>query len=252
MEPVDILHGTFSLIFVVISFIIGFTIISKYVKLKNRLLLLVGITWILISFPWLPDAIYFILTLFGQPGVEAGPYFIIGNVFLPVALITWIIAYTDMVNKENRKLALGLVLAYTVVFEIVFFVLFFIDMDLIGKIVTTFSADFGVFLIVSYIITILVFLITGLHFAVTSLHLEDRELRLKGKLLRAAFITFSLAAVLEKIARSILLGIAFPDPNNPILLIMLAVVRMLLIISAFEFYGGFLLPRWMKELLIRD
>ncbi|MFX0136323.1 MAG: hypothetical protein ACFFDN_21965 [Candidatus Hodarchaeota archaeon] len=53
-------------------------------------------------------------------------------------------------------------------------------------------------------------------------------------------------------ARSIMIGIVFQNPSDPLLLIMLAVVRVLLMVSAFAFYGGFLLPRWMKELFLKD
>jgi hypothetical protein len=46
-----------------------------------------------------------------------------------------------------------------------------------------------------------------------------------------------------------MLGLVFDNPTNPILSTMLAVVRTLLVLSAFEFYGGFLLPRWMENIL---
>ncbi|MFX1354446.1 MAG: hypothetical protein ACFFGP_10825, partial [Promethearchaeota archaeon] len=74
-----------------------------------------------------------------------------------------------------------------------------------------------------------------------------KEIRVKGKLLRAAFIMFTIAAVLDS-----MLGTIFADPNDPLLAIMVVVVRILLIISAIEFYGGFLLPKWMHSIFIRD
>ena len=88
--------------------------------------------------------------------------------------------------------------------------------------------------------------ITGVIFAQKSVKLEDREVRLKGKLLRAAFITFAVAAILDS-----LLGTIFENPADPLLAIMVVVVRILLILSALEFYGGFLLPRWMKEIFMK-
>ena len=72
---------------------------------------------------------------------------------------------------------------------------------------------------------------------------------MKAKLLRAAFIMFTIATVLEKVARSILLGIVFQDPTIPLLSVMLVVVRILLTLSSLAFYGGFLLPRWMHAIL---
>ena len=193
------------------------------------------------------------MTLITQNPLPNEWYFIIGNAFLPIALISWIIAYTDMVARDSKKLEISLILIFSVVFEIIFFLLFFINIDLLGVInpLVPFSADFGPFLTIFFLATILIMLATGLNFAQQSIHSEKNEIRIKGKLLRAAFIIFTIATILEKTARSIMLGIVFDDPSDPILTLMLAVVRTLLIISAFAFYGGFLLPRWMKELFLK-
>ena len=89
---------------------------------------------------------------------------------------------------------------------------------------------------------------TGFKFARKSIKSENKEVRLKGKLLQFAFIAFTIAALLEKTARSILVGTVFPDPTILLLSVILVIVRVLLISSAIAFYGGFLLPRWMKEI----
>lgn len=248
----DILHGSFSLVFVIISFIIGFTILSKYSKQKNRLLILVGLTWVGLSFPWLPDSISFLMSLFVQRTLSVEWYFIIGNVFIPIALIPWMIAYTDMISRDKKKLYVGLITLLCILFEILFFTLFFIDIDLIGTMASAFSADLGILLIVFSFVTMLIMLITGVKFARKSIKSEDREIRLKGKLLQAAFIMFTIAALLEKTGRSIMLGLVFHNPTDLLLQVILAIVRTLLFLSAFAFYGGFLLPRWMKEILMRS
>ncbi|MFX0174989.1 MAG: hypothetical protein ACFE85_02010 [Candidatus Hodarchaeota archaeon] len=252
MEVVDILHGSFSLVFVIISFIVGFTILLKYFKLKNRLLVLVGLTWIGLSFPWLPDLISFLMSLFAQSTLSREWYFIIGNVFLPIALIPWMMAYTDMIRRDRKNLYMGLIVVLCITFEIMFFSLFFIDINLIGSLTSAFSADFGILLIVFLFITMIIMLTTGIKFARESIKSENKEIRLKGKLLQAAFILFTIAAILEKTARSIMLGLVFQDPTDLLLQVMLAIVRTLLILSAFGFYGGFLLPKWMKEILMKN
>ena len=251
MELVDVLHGSFSLVYVIISFAIGLIILFKYFKFKNRLYVMVGLTWIFLSLPWFPDSISFIRYLFFGTRLSDEWYFIIGNVFLPIALISWIIAYTDMINKDKQKLAVSIILIISIAFEIIFFTLLFIDVRLIGTYTTLFSADLGILLIVFLFITMLIMLVTGLKFAAKSIRSEDKEVRLKGKLLRGAFIVFTIAALLEKSARSILLGVVFQDPTDPLLTVMLAIVRVLLVLSAFAFYGGFLLPRWIKEIFTK-
>ncbi|MBY8986403.1 MAG: hypothetical protein KGD65_15120, partial [Candidatus Lokiarchaeota archaeon] len=215
MELVDILHGSFSLLYVIISFSLGLIILFKYFKFKNRLYVLVGLTWIFLSFPWLPDSISFLLNVFVQTSLASEWYFIIGNIFIPIALISWIIAYTDMINRDKQKLTVSIILIFSLVFEIIFFTLFFMDVDLIGLIdpLRPFSADLGALLIVFLLITMLIMLITGVKFSLKSIQSEDKEIRLKGKLLRVAFIAFTIAALLEKTARSIMLGVVFQDPT---------------------------------------
>lgn len=249
LELVDYLQGSFSLIFVIISLIIGITIISKYFEFKNRLLILVGISWIGVGNPWMPDSISFLMNIFIEESLPVEWYFMIGNCFIPVALLTWLIAYTDMIRKKAQKKVIIITILLSIIFEIVFFTLFFIDINLIGEInpVRPFTVNFGIFITIYLLLVILIMLITGIIFAQKSVKSEDREIRLKGKLLRAAFISFTVAAILDS-----LLGTIFEDPTDPLLSIMVVAVRILLIFSALEFYGGFLLPRWMKEIFIKS
>jgi len=207
----------------------------------------------MLSTLWLPEAASFIMSIsIGLPlGKE--PYFIIGNVFVPVALICWVIAYTDMVNKEKQKIAVALILGFSVVFEGLFFYYFFMDFNSIGEInqLRPFSADLGYVLIILLSISFLILFVSGITFARKSLKSENKEVRLKGKLLQFAFVAFTIAAVLEKIARSILVGTIFPLADADFLSVILVIVRVLLISSAIAFYGGFLLPSWMKEIFTK-
>ena len=250
LDIVDILQGSLSLIFVLISFFIGVSIISKYGKFKNRLYILVGLCWLMLSTLWLPEAVSFLMSLFIQQTLRTDWYLIIGNVFVPVALICWVIAYTDMVNKEKQKIAVALTLIFGIVFEGLFFYQFFLNPNLIGVITQSrpFSADLGYFLAILLSISFLILFVTGFKFARKSVKSENKEVRLKGKLLQFAFVAFTIAALLEKTARSILIGTVFISPLEPILTVMLVVVRVLLISSAIAFYGGFLLPQWMKKI----
>lgn len=103
LELVDYLQGSFSLIFVIISLIIGFSILSKYFQLKSRLYILVGLSWIGVATPWFPDSISFIMNILFQESLAIDWYFIIGNVTMPIALLVWLIAYTDILIKKNKN-----------------------------------------------------------------------------------------------------------------------------------------------------
>lgn len=253
MDIVDILQGTLSLLYVVISFIIGVVISSKYGKFKNRLYILVGLCWLSLSTLWLPEAVSFLMSLTILQTLPVEWHLIIGNVFFPIAIICWIIAYTDMISHDKQKIAVVFVVLFAIVFEgLFFYYFFFIGVQDIGVInpVRPFSADLGIFLTILLFISFMILFFTGLKFARKSVKSENKEVSLKGKLLQFAFFAFAIAALLEKTARSILIGTVFPDPTIPLLSVMLVVVRVLLISSSIAFYGGFLLPRWMKEIFM--
>jgi hypothetical protein len=249
LEFVDLLQGSFSLIFVLISLYIGFSILFKYFKYKSRLYILVGISWIGVANPWFPDSISFLMNITYQESLAIEWYFIIGNAFIPLALLTWFIAYTDMNNKSKQKLVVILTVVFSIVFEVVFFILLFTDINQIGIInpLRPFTVEFGLFITIYLLLVILIMAGTGLKFAQHSLRSEDRDVKLKGTLLRAAFITFTIAAILDA-----LLGMIFADPADPFLAIMVVITRVLLIISAIEFYGGFILPKWMKTIFSKN
>jgi len=249
LEVVDFLQGLFSLLFVIISLILGFTILSKYFKYKSKLYILVGLSWIGVANPWFPDSISFIMNLIIEQSLPVEWYFIIGNAFIPLALICWLVAYTNMISKKGKSVILSLTIILSIAFEIAFFYLLITDIDLIGTInpARPFTVDFGTFITVYLLIVIVVMFLTGIKFAQRSVKSDDKDIKLKGKLLRAAFITFTVAAILDS-----LLGAIFDDPTDPTLSIMVVATRVLLIISAFEFYGGFILPRWMHSRFRRE
>jgi len=242
LELVDFLQGLFSLLFVIISLILGFKILSKYFKYKSKLYILVGLSWIGVANPWFPDSISFIMNLLIEQSLPVELYFIIGNAFIPLALLCWLVAYTNMISKKGKSFVLGLTIILSIIFEVAFFYLLLTDIDLIGTInpARPFTVDFGLFITIYLLIVILIMFLTGIKFAQRSVKSEEKDLRLKGKLLRAAFITFTVAAILDS-----LLGAIFEDPTDPILSVMVVATRILLIIAAFEFYGGFILPKWI-------
>ncbi len=240
LEPIHIVNGVFSLIFSVISIIIGLTIISKYPKSKNRTVLLVGLVWIGIVSSWYASSSSFLVALIsgGNGYMDAPPfYFIIGAVPLPITAFIWMIAFTDLLYKNKQKLILLIFGLVGILFEILFFALLFINYDLIGIVTSPVDAEYELFITIYQLFLVILVLVTGLLFSRESLKSEIPEIQLKGKLLVAAFISFVTGSILE-----ILSGIS-------ILILILA--RLILITSSIEFYGGFMLPNWMKKLFLR-
>ncbi|MFW9970156.1 MAG: hypothetical protein ACFFDF_08145 [Candidatus Odinarchaeota archaeon] len=238
LNPIDILNGIFSLIFVAISLFVGFIILSRYFKYKERIYLLVGATWIFISEPWWPSSISFLIALINGIGIPSEVYFLIGNLFVPLAIILWLLAFTEFLYSEKRKLILSIFAIIGVIFEILFFIFLFFTPSLIGELNGPVDVNYKSFIMVFLIIFLSIVVITGFLFAHLSLKSEDPEVKLKGKLLVVAYIAFSIGALLDSSV-----------PFNEIVII---IVRLILILSAICWYGGFLLPKWMKKFLLKN
>ena len=80
-------------------------------------------------------------------------------------------------------------------------------------------------------------LITGLIFARESLKSDDSEIKLKGKILLIAFILFAIGAILDVISNLVVSNI---------------VARLIIVISSWLFYVGFVLPDWTKKLFLSN
>ena len=80
-------------------------------------------------------------------------------------------------------------------------------------------------------------LIPGILIARESLKSDDKEIKLKGRFLLAAFISWTIGAIMD----------AALQPN----IITLTIARLILISSALEFYTGFLLPEKVKKIFLK-
>ncbi len=237
LSPLDTLNGVFSLIFVAISLLIGFIILSRYFKYKEKIYLLVSITWILISEPWWPSTISFLIALINSVGLSPGIYFLVGNIFIPFAIVMWLLAFTEFLYSEKRKLILSIFAVIGIIFEILFFIFLFLNPALIGELNGPVDVNYKSFIMVFLILFLSIVVITGFLFANLSLKSKDPEVKLKGKLLIIAYIAFSVGALL--------------DASVPLNELTIIFIRLILIVSAICWYGGFILPKWMKKFLLK-
>jgi hypothetical protein len=237
LSPIDIVNGIFSLVFILISFAVGIIILSRYFKYKERIYFLVGLTWIFISEPWWPSSISFLVALSNGIGIPSGVYFLIGNILVPLAIVLWLLAFTEFLYTEKRKLILAIFAVISIVFEILFFIFLFLNPNLIGQLNGPVDVNYESFIMVFLIIFLAIVVITGFLFANLSLKSKDPEVRLKGKLLIVAYITFAVGALL--------------DASVPFNELVVIIIRLILILSALCWYGGFILPKWMKKFLLK-
>jgi len=238
LTPLETLQGILTLIFVVVSLILGLSIMSKYTKQKNKLFLLVGTTWICLVSPYWPDAISIITILLFNFQLEESLYFFLAMAFIPLVHITWIWALTNLIFKKKGKYLLIFFSVETLIYELLFLYLLFTDVSLIGTRVAPFDVDWSYFVILYLMFSIIAFTITGLLFAQESLRAKDKEVKLKGYFLLIAFISFAVGTFFEAIA-----------VMNPAILV---IIRIIVLSAAFEFYIGFTMPNIIKNIFLKD
>ncbi|HEY0090460.1 MAG TPA: hypothetical protein VGB37_16540, partial [Candidatus Lokiarchaeia archaeon] len=183
LTPLETLQGVLTLTFVLISFILGFIIILRYIKYKVRQLLLVGITWIGIISPYWPDAISFVMIITTGTQLDELIYFFLANALIPLVHIIWMMAFTDFLYKKDRKIILTIISIEAIIFELFFLYFIFTDITLIGTRIAPFYVRWAAFIIVYLFYSIVLFTVTGILFARQSLKSDKKDLLLKGKFL---------------------------------------------------------------------
>jgi hypothetical protein len=238
LESVEFLQGLFSLIFVIISTIVGIKILLKYYIYRQNELVFVGFCWIGMAIPWLPDGITLIMIIFFNHPLNEIIYFIIVIAFIPAFLLFWLIAITNFLYKLKQKLILIIYITISVIFEIIFFYLLLKDTSLIGTFLGSFQVEYTLFIQIYLLTAICIFSISGILFSRESLKSDNPEIKLKGKLLLAAIILFTIGAAIDAAA--------------PLIAITVVLTRSILIMSAITFYCGFILPSWMRKFFLEE
>lgn len=238
-DPFIITNGILVTIYVAISLIIAGKMIYSYFKVKERLLLLVGLTWIGIVSPWYPSIISFFVALVNDVGIPEELYYVIGNVAAPVILIVWMIAFTDFFYTNRRKIIMVGTIIYSVIFEIVFFTLLAMGPEFIATFNPPIDVEYrGLFMFFAASVIGIV-TATGIIFSYKSIVVIDPETKLKGYFLLVAFISYAIGAFLDAVIEGG--GYLF-----------LIATRLILISSAIEWYFGFILPERVKRLFIKE
>ncbi len=237
MDPNIIVNGIFSIIFILISMLIGIRIVWGYRKNKERMYIYVGLVWILITESWWSSALSFLIAFITDTnGLQSYPavYLLIGNLLLPINQIIWLSLTTNLFYKKKQKIVVGIYAIFTLVFEILLLFFIFTDTTAIGEVVSIVDVEYTPLFLVWILVNLLVFVIPGFIFGRVTLKSDAPDRKLKGKLLIIAFAIFTIGAILDS---------ASFMPSE-----LLPVTRIILIASAFCYYGGFILPKWMKKI----
>jgi hypothetical protein len=241
LSPLDILNGTLGLSLVIISFVLGLIVLSKYFKNKNKNFILLGFNLMLLASGWWGTSTSFLIALiYNNEGLALEMIMLLNFIPLPIGLLCWSGFYTNVLMKDKQKTFLLIMLCITIFFYIIFVATLLIDVNIsvirISPVDT--AAGENKFLSIYIIIFIVVLLITGLHFSLQTIKYDDIEMKTKGRFLLLAFPSFTIGGLL--------------DSSLPSTEITLILFRLLLISSIIEFYIGYLLPNWVKKRVIKQ
>ncbi|MBD3254575.1 MAG: hypothetical protein GF383_05755 [Candidatus Lokiarchaeota archaeon] len=103
LQFMEFLDGIFSIIFVLVTLIVGMNILLTYLKHKHMDLIYVGITWIIMACAYLPPAINFFTMVIFNISFNEFIYLSIYGV-LPISIISWNVAIMNLsAVKQNTK-----------------------------------------------------------------------------------------------------------------------------------------------------
>ena len=131
MDPIEILNGILSTIFILISMLVGVRIALKYRETRMPLYLYFGFTWILIVQPWYPSMFSFFFNLLTPIRLDLRGYLLF-EVFIPFSLLFGIAAATELIYRQYQKQIFAGFAVFGTVFTIILIVLLVVDPTLIG------------------------------------------------------------------------------------------------------------------------
>lgn len=240
LTPIEIFYGSFTLLSVIVSTILGILITLKYREYRKVDYLAVGITWILLASPYWSDAIQFISVMGSGIQIPTNLYYFLANAFIAPIYITWIYALTNMIFVEHKKILRSVFGIIAILFETLFLTAFFINPDYLGEQKSAFVVEWVIWVQIYLLLSVAVLLVTGFLFARATLKSSKPEFKLKGIFLLTAFVSFTIATVIDVIGAD--------SPTE----ITILLARTFLIISSFCFYFGYTLPKFVKNLLLKE
>ncbi|MEJ2293978.1 MAG: hypothetical protein P8Y23_04350 [Candidatus Lokiarchaeota archaeon] len=238
IDPLIVTNGISSLIVSIISFVIGVKLAIKYYRRKERTLILVGLTWLIMYEGWWGPSVSFLLLVLTNHPLPIELFFIISMSLIPLGITFWMIVFTDLKWQKYQKAVTIIFTIQIPIYEILSFYYLFTDSSSIVVSVGVIDAQYKSFIIFFFIEIAILLIITGYFFAKESLKLEKRDMRLKGIFLLVGFISLVIGATL--------------DVFLELEIVTLIIYRLILVFSSFIFYFGFFLPKSIKLILKRS
>jgi hypothetical protein len=237
LTDIEILQGSFTLVFCIISIILGLRIFSKYFSLKRKELIHVGLAWALLSSAWWGSGFSFLFIVLFNYKFEPILFLLLGNMFIPIAILNWMYAIGILMYQNSKNKIAAIFIIFGIFYEILLIACLLIDPSLVGMVRGTFYYQPSLIFMILQIVALLITIITGILFSTKSMKSPDLEVKWKSRFLLCGFIFFVIGAAIDAIVTL-----------TPLLLV---IVRLILIFAAILYYLGFLLPDSISKIIIK-
>ena len=233
LSELDILMGTFSLIYVIISIIIGILFFKRYLETRQKEHLALGIIYILISSGWWGISTAFLSIICLDQDISDKLYIFLGQSFIPFAMISWIYSMSKVLYEKRGKIMVIFSMLIVIPYVVIIIAFILIDPPVFGERTDYFEGITTEIFTISGVLILLVPIITAFHFVFKSLKIANYKVRLRGIFLLIAFLFFTIGIALDSFLTL--------DSSSII------ITRIILILSAILFYWGFFLPRYLEN-----
>ena len=238
LSELELISGFSSIIMILFNFFLGIIMIRRYTQNKDRNVLFMSITMMLVSQPWWSYATALLFILTTGKSFPLVVYLIIGHIFQPVAILLWMIVITELIWKKNQKFILSLSAIFSAIYETTILYAIFVEPEMFATLEGPLDLRYLSLFLFCQVFALIVVIITGIMFFRETRKSEKPENRLKGTLFLIAVLSYAIGAII--------------DSALHLNLISLLIVRILLASSAFEIYGAFAMPKWIKKLFLRE
>jgi len=140
-------------------------------------------------------------------------------------------------NPKIQKMIMIISLIIAIIFDIVYITIIFTDTTILGTLINEIQVDYAPFSEIYLLIMAIIMISLGLWLGRTSSKSEDPRIRLKGRLIIYSFIITLFAYILE---------IFIP------IISVIIFARIIVMFTSILFYGGFVLPKWMEKLFLKE
>lgn len=237
LTELQILEGSFSLIWVIIATISGLKIVYKSIKLDRKDHITVGLSLILVTSPWWSSSIQFILYIMWDITLSTFTYLLIMNFMIPIALLTWIYSFSNITYPNYKKILMCIYFPICILMEVLLIYFLLTNIEMIGTVEGLFNSRHSLFGLVFQLFAIISVMVTGVIFSLRTMKVDIKAIQWRGRFMLIAFLSFTIGALF--------------DSAIPMSSITIVLIRLLLISSAIEYYLGFFFPDRLANWLIK-